>query len=46
MLQDMGIETGVSLERVLEVSAEVQTMIGHSVPSQVSKAGPRWAVGG
>ena len=46
MLQDMGIETGVSLERVLEASAEVQTMVGHSAPSQVSKAGPRWAVGG
>ena len=46
MLQDMGIETGVSLDRVLEATVEVQAMVGHPLPSQVSKAGPRWTVGG
>ena len=44
MLTDMGIETGVDLDRVLDASHLAEELVGHSVPSQVSKAGPRWTV--
>ena len=42
MLSDMEIETGVDLDRLLEVTQLVESLVGHAVPSQVSKAGPRW----
>src|SRR5919197_175272 len=42
MLADLGIETGIDLDRVLEVTQLVESLVGHAVPSQVSKAGPRW----
>jgi len=45
MLTDMGIETGVDLDRVVEASRLAESLVGHAVRSQVSKAGPRWAVG-
>ncbi len=45
MLTDMGIETGIDLDRVLEAARLVEQLLGHPVASQVSKAGPRWAVG-
>jgi hydroxymethylglutaryl-CoA lyase len=45
MLADMGIETGVGLDRLLDASHLVESLVGHSVASQVSKAGPRWKVG-
>jgi hydroxymethylglutaryl-CoA lyase len=45
MLMDMGIETGVDLDRVLEAARLVETLVGHPVPSRVSKAGPRWNAG-
>jgi hydroxymethylglutaryl-CoA lyase len=45
MLTDMGIETGVDLDRVLDAARLVETLVGHPLPSRVSKAGPRWKVG-
>src|SRR5207247_7579190 len=42
MLGDMGIETGVDLDRLLEVAGLVESLVGHGLSSQVSKAGPRW----
>jgi len=42
MLADMGIETGVDLERVLEAARRVESLIGHPVPSRLSRSGPRW----
>jgi hydroxymethylglutaryl-CoA lyase len=45
MLTDMGIQTGVDLDRLLDAAHLVETLVGHPVPSQVSKAGPRWKVG-
>jgi hydroxymethylglutaryl-CoA lyase len=45
MVTDMGIETGVDLDRMLEAARLVESLVGHPVRSQVSKAGPRWAVG-
>jgi hydroxymethylglutaryl-CoA lyase len=45
MLTDMGIDTGVDLNGVLEATVLVESLVGHPVSSHVSKAGPRWAVG-
>jgi hydroxymethylglutaryl-CoA lyase len=45
MLTDMGIETGVDLDAVLTAARLVEELVGHPLASQVSKAGPRWAVG-
>lgn len=41
MLADMGIETGVDLQSVLDASKLLEELIGHPVASHVSKAGPR-----
>jgi hydroxymethylglutaryl-CoA lyase len=40
----MGIETGVDLPKLIEVSAEVQKVLGRPLGSHVLKAGPiDWA---
>jgi hydroxymethylglutaryl-CoA lyase len=41
MLEDMGIDTGVDLDALLEVAAYAQDVVGHELPSGVLKAGPR-----
>lgn len=41
MLDDMGVETGVDIEALLEVATFAETMVGHQAPSQVLRAGPR-----
>ena len=41
VLDDLGVETGIDLDRLLEVSAEVAELVGHAVPSRVAAAGPR-----
>jgi hydroxymethylglutaryl-CoA lyase len=43
MLIDMGIQTDVDLERVLQAASLVEAMVGHPLNSQISKAGPRWS---
>jgi hydroxymethylglutaryl-CoA lyase len=45
MLTDMGIETGVDLDRVLEAARLVELLVGRPIPSRVSRAGPRWKAG-
>jgi hydroxymethylglutaryl-CoA lyase len=42
LLDDLGVETGIDLERLLEVSSRVARAVGHPVPSRVAAAGPRW----
>jgi hydroxymethylglutaryl-CoA lyase len=42
LLDDLGVDTGVDLERLLEVSRLFADAIGHPVPSPVAVAGPRW----
>ncbi len=42
MLNLMGYDTCVDLQRLLAVSAALPALIGHDVPSQLLKAGPRW----
>jgi hydroxymethylglutaryl-CoA lyase len=40
MLHEMGIETGISLERLLEASREVREVLGRPLGSHVLTAGP------
>jgi hydroxymethylglutaryl-CoA lyase len=42
LLDDLGVHTGIDLERLLEVSQLVAEAVGHPVPSRVAAAGPRW----
>jgi hydroxymethylglutaryl-CoA lyase len=39
---DLGVETGIDLDRLLEASALASQLVGHAVPSRVAAAGPRW----
>lgn len=41
LCDDLGIATGIDLERLLAVSSTVATLVGHGVPSRVAAAGPR-----
>jgi hydroxymethylglutaryl-CoA lyase len=41
MLEDMGVATGVDLEALVEAAALAERMVGHQLPSQVLRAGPR-----
>lgn len=40
MLHSMGIETGLSLDKLLDASRMLQQLVGHETPSYVLKAGP------
>jgi hydroxymethylglutaryl-CoA lyase len=41
MLELEGYDTGVSLQGILAAAAQLPALIGHDVPSQLLKAGPR-----
>jgi hydroxymethylglutaryl-CoA lyase len=41
LLDDLGVETGIDLDRLLIVSADLERAIGRPVPSRVAHAGPR-----
>jgi len=41
MAEDMGIDTGISLGALLEAAAQAEAAVGHTLPSQVLRAGPR-----
>jgi hydroxymethylglutaryl-CoA lyase len=41
MLEDMGIDTGVDLEALIEVAALAERLVGRELSSQVLRAGPR-----
>lgn len=42
MLEDMRIETGIDLERLIEAARVAQSLIQGELPGKVLKAGPRW----
>ena len=42
MLHEMGVDTGVDLDRLIQVARLAQEILGHELPGQVMKAGPRW----
>ena len=35
------IETGINLEQLINVAKKVETLVGHRLPGQVMRAGPR-----
>ena len=39
MCQELGIETGVNLERLLEVAREAEQIVGHPLPGKVMRGG-------
>ena len=41
MLHEMGLETGIDLDRLISVARMAQDMLGRELPGQVMKAGPR-----
>lgn len=41
MLHDMGIETGVDLDKLIEVAQLAEELVGRQLPSGVLRAGPR-----
>ncbi|NEE03887.1 hydroxymethylglutaryl-CoA lyase [Phytoactinopolyspora halotolerans] len=41
MVEDMGVETGVDLDALLDVAEMAERFVGHAAPSQVLRAGPR-----
>ncbi|MGH8823255.1 MAG: hydroxymethylglutaryl-CoA lyase [Jiangellaceae bacterium] len=41
MLEDMGVATGVDLDALIDVAAQAEQLVGHELPSQVLRAGPR-----
>jgi hydroxymethylglutaryl-CoA lyase len=41
MLHEMGIETGIDLEKLCAAARHVEQVIGRTLPGQVMKAGPR-----
>jgi len=40
-LQEMGIKTGIDLDRLLQATRFLEEAIGHPVPSRVYQAGGR-----
>jgi hydroxymethylglutaryl-CoA lyase len=41
LLDDLGVATGIDLDRLLAASSLVAGAVGHDVPSRVAAAGPR-----
>ncbi|GGY02880.1 hydroxymethylglutaryl-CoA lyase [Litchfieldella qijiaojingensis] len=41
LLEEMGIETGIDLEGMIDAARIATRLMGHPLPAQVSKAGPR-----
>jgi hydroxymethylglutaryl-CoA lyase len=41
MVEDMGVSTGIDLEAMIAAAAEAEGIVGHTLPSQVLRAGPR-----
>lgn len=41
LMHEMGIHTGVDLEKLIDVSLRMEAILGRSLPGQVMKAGPR-----
>lgn len=41
MVEDMGVDTGVDLDALLDAAATAERIVGRTLPSQVLRAGPR-----
>ena len=44
MLHEMNIDTGIDLQALMAIATQVETIVGHNLPGQVMKAGPRLAL--
>ncbi len=44
LLDDIGLRSGIDLDRLLEVSARLAELVGRPLPSKVANAGPRCAL--
>jgi hydroxymethylglutaryl-CoA lyase len=40
LMHEIGVQTGVNLERLIDVANQAQVVLGHELPGQVMKAGP------
>jgi hydroxymethylglutaryl-CoA lyase len=45
LLDDLGVTTGLDLERLMEAALLVEQFVGHAVPSRVAHVGPRLPAG-
>lgn len=45
MVEDMGVDTGVDLEALIDVARVAERIVGRELPSQVLRAGPRTHTG-
>jgi hydroxymethylglutaryl-CoA lyase len=41
LVEDLGIRTGIDLAAMIDVAADAERAVGHQLPSQVLRAGPR-----
>ena len=41
LLHEMNIDTGIDLQALMAIATQVETVVGHNLPGQVMKAGPR-----
>jgi hydroxymethylglutaryl-CoA lyase len=41
LLDDIGVATGIDVDRLIEAAALVEELVGHRVPSRVAHVGPR-----
>jgi hydroxymethylglutaryl-CoA lyase len=41
MMEEMGVRTGIDLDRLIRIAREIEAALGHPLPGQVMKAGPR-----
>jgi hydroxymethylglutaryl-CoA lyase len=41
MVEDMGVDTGIDLDALLDVASTAERIVGRTLPSQVLRAGPR-----
>lgn len=44
LMMELGIETGIDLAALTEVAREVERDLGRTLPGQLMRAGPRWAL--
>ena len=41
LLHEMGIETGINLDKLITIAKKVENLVGHKLPGQVMRAGKR-----
>ncbi len=46
LFADLGVETGIDLDRLLDAAALAERLVGHELPSRLAYAGPRTRLAG